>query len=104
MDTKTLEALKASIAKWERNVQATTPEEVKTGPAECPLCKLFHGKLCNGCPVKEKVEYGFCVRTPYGDAERAADAWLRRPEAQPFFQKKAQDEVDFLKSLLPQEA
>ena len=48
MDAKTLEALKASIAKWERNAEAKTPAEYKITSDDCPLCKLFRDLIEEG--------------------------------------------------------
>ena len=104
MDAKTLEALKASIAKWERNAEAKTPGEFRTHANDCPLCELFNHKPdnCNGCPVKDKTGEKFCRRTPYVLADSANHAWRQGFGPQDRAHAAARDEVAFLKSLLPE--
>lgn len=105
MDAKTLEALKASIAKWERNAEAKTPAEFKIGEADCPLCELFiYPDRCEGCPVFEKTGERFCKGTPYINAHSAAYEWrIGSKAAADRAHAAARDEVAFLKSLLPEE-
>lgn len=107
MDTKTLDALTASIAKWEKNATVTDFNDVVMGLTDCPLCRIFHswfgGPDCQGCPVNESGCYR-CGGTPYEDAEMALDAWddtSNEAESAAQFRKAAEDEVAFLKSLLP---
>lgn len=104
MDSKTLKALKASIAKWEKNVEAETPDDVKLGAQNCPLCALFNGNDCEGCPVAERAGAEFCDNTPYSGASIEAVNWEYRGSSREDFQTAARAEVDFLKSLLPVEA
>lgn len=90
MDEQTITALKGSIAKWEAIVDGTGEDD---GPENCPLCQLFHGKpnYCKGCPVQERTGMHSCMDTPY---ERyATDSET---------DETAQEELDFLKSLLPE--
>lgn len=108
MDAKTLEALKASIAKWERNAEATDPSDVRLGSDECPLCDVFHMRAisCNGCPVSDRTGRPFCVESPYISAWNAWFLWNSRPEnteRRDRAHAAARDEVAFLKSLLPEE-
>lgn len=97
MDERTLEALKASIAKWERNAQVDYLSDAKVNGSDCPLCGLFVDDDCIGCPVHESTRNS-CHGTPYDEA------WLQKSlrhnlEA---FRKAALAEVEFLKSLLPE--
>jgi len=105
MDAKTLEALKASIAKWERNAEAKTPADVLIGAHACPLCRIFHwafgGNDCKGCPIND-VGHSGCEGTPYGAADTAFEEWLYGNGKLSDFRKSARDEVAFLKSLLPE--
>jgi hypothetical protein len=105
MDAKTLEALNASIAKWERNAEAKSPEDAKLGSEYCPLCHLFANgsekSPCEGCPVKLKTGLGGCEETPYWAADWAHDDWLDGDATAEDFHAAARKEVDFLKSLLP---
>jgi hypothetical protein len=112
MDDRTLEALKASIAKWERNAVAETPEDVRVGGRECPLCVLFNEYLrganrarCVGCPVADHAGIDGCLNTPYGRAEDAHDDWKITDAAadEANFKHAARAELAFLKSLLPPE-
>lgn len=99
MDTKTLDALKASIAHWQENLaKAKAGERFETGPSECALCKLYWAENCNGCPVKDKTDLAGCRCTPYDDVFKA----VRRDNA-PDLVKSCEAEVEFLQSLLPPE-
>lgn len=109
MDAKTLEALKGSIEKWEGIVAG---RDTDRGQANCSLCYLFNNPIldtsdfCEGCPIKEKSGIAYCNGTHYS-------AWLRHQKEQchPFpygincseCSPLAQAELDFLKSLLPEE-
>lgn len=107
MTPETLEALKASIAKWERNAVAETPAQYLSSADECPLCDLFFWQAddCAGCPVRAKTGRIFCSGTPYGEANDANYKW--RVDGGQHLQAKAHEaalaEVAFLKSLLPPE-
>ena len=105
MDAKTLEALKASIAKWERNAEADRATSYRTSPSDCPLCDLFFREECQGCPVSERTGRSKCDGTPYDDAHRAKVRWYWGvfSEAEQYAHAAARDEVAFLKSLLPEE-
>jgi hypothetical protein len=102
MDAKTLKALKASIAKWERNVAAETPRDALTGSDDCPLCALFFRSNCNGCPVEDRTGKPVCRDTPYEFADRMLWQWEYFDGSRERWQSAAQAEVDFLKSLLPE--
>lgn len=110
MDAETLKALRGSIAKWESIVVGLAEDE---GPQNCPLCLKFNAFVnpnvprgCHGCPVRAKSGESGCKNTPYesyedymfdvGEGEIDEDAELAK--------RLAQDEVDFLKSLLPPES
>lgn len=101
MSKKTLAALEASIAKWERNAKATVAETVETRADSCPLCDLFIKNWCRGCPVYLKTGVQQCGDTPWLMADYSAWDWRNgRGDAQEF-EKHARAEVAFLKSLLP---
>jgi hypothetical protein len=108
MDAQTLEALKASIAKWERNATAPDPTEYRTGPEDCPLCAVFQvqgdGQDCNGCPVRERTGVRYCNSTPYVGAATAHWSWRHSGGTMEAAHAAARDEVAFLKSLLPEES
>jgi hypothetical protein len=77
MDAKTLEALKASIAKWERNARVRIPETAGIKSDSCPLCKIYINStnICDGCPVAERVRSPGCTLTPWRSAFDALTAW-----------------------------
>ena len=104
MDAKTLEALKASIAKWNKNAKAKEPQDVVLGSDNCPLCDLFQTEvdICNGCPVFQSTGSRFCFATPYGQAVNGLRHWRMFGDRQKF-RDAAEAEVAFLKSLLPEE-
>lgn len=109
MDERTLKALKKSIAHWEENVAAETPDDASTAADDCALCAEFnsgHTDQCNGCPVRNATGYRCCVGTPYMAAHTALSAWRQEPqnaELQAEWRTAAQAQFDFLKSLLPKE-
>lgn len=124
MDTKTLEALKASIAKWEMNVE-TAKAGLETGGlitwhanaskgviglgiSGCALCSLFYERLCKGCPVMANTGINMCKDTPYEAVSDAVEE-QETPESDDFASTEklvhaCEAEVAFLRSLLPVEA
>ena len=123
MDERTLIALKASIEKWEKNAVTIDFGEIKVGPIECPLCELFNYDIdqnCRGCPVFEKTNSIRCKNTPYMTADSLYDKLLRSmlncwdeeeiklsplvKQSTQLFRKAALEEVEFLKSLLPNDS
>lgn len=98
MDAATLEALKKSIEHWKENVRAESLVRTSTATRDCALCSLFYNKGCLGCPVFKETGYTNCYYTPYYQAVEAKYA-----ENIQDFKSAAQAELDFLKSLLPQE-
>lgn len=99
MNKKTLKALNESIEKWTRhmNVDLEYLDQFYLGPEECPLCQLFWHNDCQGCPVFERTGLYGCENTPFDDAYHCAA--MNDLKA---FKKAAQEEVNFLKSLLPE--
>lgn len=111
MNKETLKALKASIRHWEEIVAAKSIDEVKIGPSSCALCGLFNNSLtnsvgrCFGCPVMAVTGGQFCGGSPYEEVEdlfyaqfdTASDALLTA------FSEAAKRELEFLKSLLPED-
>lgn len=105
MSAKALEALRGSIAKWEK-ILTGTDEDI--GYLNCPLCAAFYeDDNCAGCPVKERTGRRYCMGSPYdrwhtlmvdthGNAKTAR--WTVTDDAS---RELAQAELDFLKSLLP---
>lgn len=104
MDAKTLEALKGSIEKWEKIV---TGKGIDLGSANCPLCMIFLEDRCAGCPVAEKNGTDSCEKSPYiswyehGNWEHEQNRHIEPGCSE--CTRLAQAELDFLKSLLPEE-
>jgi hypothetical protein len=100
MDAKTLDALKGSIAKWDRIADGTGANH---GPRNCPLCKLFWHRDAetrdvncdSACPVKQHTGLDACEGTPYDRYENEED----EEEAL----AAALAEAEFLRGLLPKE-
>lgn len=95
---KALKALKASIAKWEKNARVRNLDNAKIGAKECPLCRLFADDGCLGCPVRQATGMKRCWGTPWEDA---CDAKLYSKDVAAF-RAAAREEVAFLRSLLPE--
>jgi len=99
MDSETLKALQGAIKKWQRIVAGTGEDR---GVVNCPLCQMFvvpHVDLnghpiddlvCVGCPVMKKTGKRYCEGSPYPEY-RLVDKNT----------ENAQKELDFLRSLLP---
>ena len=105
-----LEALKDSIHKWERIVAG---EWEDMGGDNCALCKRFHGckhETDGICPVVRASLSRGCANTPWlkwGVHGRSihkdnlySGGFKVYPDC-PVCKELAQDELDFLKSLLP---
>ena len=91
MDSRTLAALRGSIAKWQAIVAGTIEDE---GRYNCPLCLRFFDDYCHGCPVRIDTDKLGCEGTPYEDYTASYE---------PAHQKKAAEaEVAYLISLLPE--
>ena len=108
----TLRALKASIAHWKRN--AADPKKAEISASACALCRRFNDlsnplfckrKLKNEievCPVFRVTGKDSCKGSPYTAFH---DAWGTAYDNKEWDIKKltklANDEVEFLESLLP---
>ena len=109
MDAIALKALRESIAHWERNVAAETPEDVRLGAENCACCAAFYDNIesdCIGCPVNEATGEEWCIGTPYDAAALALKQWdrLRTDATRDAWRVAAQAMLDFLRSLLPVES
>ncbi len=107
MDEIALKALKASIVKWEKNLARAIAEDngsIGIGSDSCPLCHEYHCYDCDGCPVFEQGGGYVCRGTPYDDVVRALQHEDFPRVDQPALVAACQAEVDFLKSLLPEES
>ena len=105
MKKETLEALKKSIQKWESIERGIG---IDLGSRNCALCDIFLAKLCHGCPVYYFSRRMICNGTPY-------ESWVEHQSAThngnkatyfvaycPECRDIAKQEVNFLKSLLPE--
>ncbi len=97
MDKDTLLALKESISHWE-NMRDHGFEQQQPFSKQCSLCNKFLNKDCVGCPVY-RAGFKSCRRTPYETAWENYHVTENLIE----FKKSAAEEVEFLKSLLPDE-
>ena len=101
MDKETREALEASIKHWEENAAVDHLKDVKLGEENCALCRLFIRDSCKGCPIFENdTNQQYCIGTPYYAAHSARRG---EPPSLGTFRMAAQEMVDFLKSLRPEE-
>ena len=99
------QALRESIKHWEemRDDYRMSSPHANT----CNLCKMFirgSARACLGCPVSEKTRMTGCVGTPFVMAQDAHYVLRISPNSMLEFKWKhaAQIEIDFLKSLLPE--
>lgn len=104
MNAETLNALQGSIAKWEAIVAGTGSDK---GWRNCPLCQLFNNPnedreyTCGGCPVVAAVGATECEDTPYYEWVDIFGMLELKEANTPERQALAQQELDFLRSLLP---
>lgn len=102
MNEGTKTALRASIQHWKDVANSTTLYQHGIGVKDCALCRRFNQPgmtayyMCGGCPVKDYTGRKGCVGTPHEAVAAAQDqgdlSW---------FLSAAQEEVEFLESLLP---
>ena len=111
MNDKTLKALKGSIKKW---IDIWYRGGEDRGYDNCPLCKLFnvHDACgitihCNGCPVQNHTHLSGCSGTPYPKWGSHQYDDHGNPDHQIVIcdecKHLAEDEIKFLKSLLPRD-
>jgi hypothetical protein len=79
MDDVTIQAIKGSIAKWERILEAHDSRE-DHGTLDCPLCVLFFDDRgrCNNCPISDFTGEDMCRKTPYYKWELAVSKLFAR--------------------------
>lgn len=101
MTPETAAALEASIAHWEANAVAETPEDASVDGRDCALCELFYDERCVGCPVRAETGEIECYLTPFYEAATAKRIWGYSPSdnTRDAFHAAARAEVEFLKGL-----
>lgn len=112
MNKATEKALRESIEKWEKNAKAEAPHEYVITGSHCPLCVMFviRKMTCEGCPVYERTGKEQCEDTPWFNAHVAKLDWedclgsrvVLREDARQAAMQAALEEIEFLKSLLPE--
>ena len=100
MDKDTLKAVKDSIKRWKDIAAGEAGEE----DSDCPLCNLFPGFSCGGCPVRDATGQSMCWETPYTEwfshinNNHSGKGWrVHCPECKEIALK----EVAFIEGLLP---
>lgn len=104
MDKRTADALEASIAHWQENVAAETPDDASVNGTDCALCRIFFNgstsDCCSGCPVQVRTGRSYCGGTPYESAADAFDEWFIGVHgARAAWRTAARAELEFLISL-----
>lgn len=121
MTQRALRALKKSIRKWKDIVDHKGGDK---GTQNCALCHYFMGRAaeksseedvgeCEGCPVSGKTGFDLCSGSPYqiwNDHQHRDHEDLDDPKERLSLRIEceechllAQEEWEFLKSLLPKE-
>ena len=112
MNDKNKLALAQCIVKWTNVLIGTESEK---SAKNCALCQLYNGNedyndlACEGCPVFKATGRLFCRGTPYElwnnhlvtEHNRCSDETIGRFAICRTCRQHAYDEVEFLKSLLP---
>lgn len=103
MNPKTLEALKESIVHWEDNLAAAIARRaIHIRADSCALCKTYNRAFCDacvGCPVLESTGVQYCNNSPWQKVKHIKNYGGTTED----LVAAVQDELDFLKSLLPEE-
>lgn len=113
MNELTLTALNKSIQKWE-DIRFHGGKDISIN--NCSLCEMFwkdgnenhHGAMCGRCPVKKVSGRDGCLGTPYNawvehQYKKHDNAWAPYSVQCPTCKSLATKELNFLKSLLPEE-
>ena len=120
VEVRTIKALKESIEHWERMSKYKDIDHTETPNSDdCALCDLFlnsglrlvlnqlyHRKECINCPVYAKTGHAGCRATPY---EAVTEYWEsftcnKQDFDAKIWKKLCDDEIKFLKDLLPKGA
>ncbi len=109
MNKATKQALKDSIEHWERMMRDPDCGD-RLYRDECALCNLFWNpaEACPRCPIGAHTGLGQCMGTPYGQARDALGVYLcaktygeaNLAPLRRAWRESAQEEIDFLRSLL----
>ena len=111
MKKSTRLALRKSIVHWVE--MRDHPEWAVINPEGCALCRKFNNNWintmpeeadCVGCPIFNEVGgEGYCLGTPLDMAQRRLSEWEEFEDAasKMRWERAAQSEINFLKSLLP---
>ncbi len=104
MDAVTLAALRGSIQKWEAIVAGTGDDFAQDN---CPLCQMFYvgheACPCRGCPVYARTGRAGCAGSPYDAYALITSLDLDDDEFTEASTAAARVELEFLRSLLPEE-
>lgn len=110
MHPDTIVALEKSITKWENIVARKKTDQ---GSKDCSLCERFSDYRCTieedgvvveECPVAIRAEDYGCSHTPYAEWIRAYPRPTRVCDPSEYTDEQillAEQELDFLRSLLP---
>jgi len=108
MNKPTLKALKESITAWELKYELVKKKhygDIVVGWRGCPLCQRFLHNDCKGCPIK-KAGYNVCEGSPYYDVTAILNGINDHgvfKGGHKILLKFIEEEILFLKSLLPKE-
>lgn len=114
MQGKKVWLLDESIAHWEENVRAETPNQASVGGDSCALCREYFDKnpVCGRCPVRAASGWAKCRHTPWADASYALIRWRdvyftslpssdEYKYAKAYWIECATKELNFLKAIRP---
>lgn len=99
MQTPTDKALYEAREKWLHNADCVDIKEAKVGYLTCPLCDLFYGKDCVGCPIMNFTGEPLCRGTTYLEAWKAKEAVVRGEAPISTFHRPAKEYADLLDKL-----
>ena len=99
MQTPVGEALFDAREKWLQNASCVDIKEAKVGYLTCPLCDLFYGNDCVGCPIMNFTGQPLCGGTTYLEAWGAARTVKRGEAPIAAFHRPAKAYADLLDKL-----
>ena len=102
LSKRALNGLSGSIRKWEKIYSG---EGIDSGEDNCPLCQLYGNNDCKSCPIFRATKIDCCDDSPFTEwvdhhintHDTVIDLKIECPKCK----ELAQEELDFLKSLLP---
>lgn len=100
--TPKVELLQETLKIWQDKLGKDI-KNLRFGPKHCPLCKVYFGRGCEGCPISDYTNSRYCGSTPYEFVLGVVVCYKDnedKPTAHEHIQKAIKKEITFLEKLL----